>query len=305
MGRRNNKRSKDQVNPQPSNDDIGEGKCSTPFVEGINNRLEALRLCSSNDEYSSISEAIAEPALENNTPPSEDVLENVKNILLEYFEEVDEDDAKKLVYAAAIDAWSADLGLVNLAVINNSEDISDGSVSDSGDHVDEEYSNSDYDEDDGDFIGEGECELCEREIKLTRHHLIPKSTWPRMKKRMWNAAPVIKSLNSLASQEELTNNDPQKMQRLQETKEGLNRKLEKILGTSSTSCLPTVITHDTVRGHLTQVCLLCRQCHSAIHRIHTEWELAIEYNTMERLLECDEVIKFGKWANKQRPGNKT
>ena len=49
----------------------------------------------------------------------------------------------------------------------------------------------DGDDDDGDYIGEGECELCERTVKLTRHHLVPKSTWPRMRKRLWNAAPWI------------------------------------------------------------------------------------------------------------------
>lgn len=36
-------------------------------------------------------------------------------------------------------------------------------------------------DDDDAYLGPGECELCERYMKLTRHHLIPKSTWSRLR----------------------------------------------------------------------------------------------------------------------------
>jgi len=29
------------------------------------------------------------------------------------------------------------------------------------------------------IVGEGECELCEREMPLTKHHLIPREVWFR------------------------------------------------------------------------------------------------------------------------------
>ena len=32
------------------------------------------------------------------------------------------------------------------------------------------------------------CERCEREVKLTRHHLIPQSMWPRLKHRFLQAS---------------------------------------------------------------------------------------------------------------------
>lgn len=35
---------------------------------------------------------------------------------------------------------------------------------------------------------DGECELCDRCIRLTKHHLIPKSTWHRLGSRLRNAA---------------------------------------------------------------------------------------------------------------------
>ena len=43
-------------------------------------------------------------------------------------------------------------------------------------------------DEDGGMLGDGECQLCDRYIRLTRHHLIPRSTWPRMQQRLLNAA---------------------------------------------------------------------------------------------------------------------
>lgn len=263
-------------------------------------------MCSGEDEYASVAEAIAEPAVAANAPPTEEILEGIAHALVEYFDGVAEGDARKLVCSAAIDAWGADVARAADLVMNDSDNgVSDGGGSDldgmdtnCDDHLDDGL-------EDGDFIGEGECELCERRIKLTRHHLVPKATWPRMKKRLWNAAPVIESLHALSLQCEDETSDDDRRRRLRDTRGELLRKLEKTVGTADLRDLPTIITRDTVRGYLTQVCLLCRQCHSAVHRIHTEWELAMEYNTMERLLDSEEVMKFGKWANKQRPGNKT
>ena len=46
-----------------------------------------------------------------------------------------------------------------------------------------------------------------------------------------------------------------------------------------------------LRGaYLGRVANLCRQCHSTVHRVKTEMELATHYNTIDRLLECDEAF---------------
>ena len=189
-----------------------------------------------------------------------------------------------------------DISHITAPILNSREDDDDGDDTTNNriDNIE-----SEEEDDDGDFIGEGDCQLCERcNIKLTRHHLTPKSTWPRMKKRLWNAAPIIACLHTLNEA-----NDGEKEQQLLDKKNQLQEKLKKVLGVVNISdLLPTKITHDTVRTYLSEVCLICRQCHSAVHRIHTEWELATEYNTIERLLECQELLKFAKWANKQRAG---
>ncbi|KAL7542187.1 hypothetical protein ACHAXR_011586 [Thalassiosira sp. AJA248-18] len=266
-----------------------EGKHDS-FSKCISDRLTTLDLCSSYDECLSISETIAASAPVDSLP-SEDDMENVVSEFLDYFEDVGKDDARVLIFAAAFDAWGEEIAHITNTVLKNV----DGESDDSKNQIDDDNVEMDSEEDDGDFIGEGECELCERCIKLTRHHLIPKSTWPRMKKRLWNAAPVIESLHSLSLRKNKMG-DEQQEQQLQEKKKLLQGKL----GMANPSNLPTTITHVNVRAYLSQVCLLCRQCHSSIHRIHTEWELATQYNTMEQLLECEEVVKFGRWANKQR-----
>ena len=43
-------------------------------------------------------------------------------------------------------------------------------------------------------------------------------------------------------------------------------------------------------------------CHSKIHSIFTEGELAHDYNTVDKLLENEEIAKFVKWIQK-KPDN--
>ena len=45
---------------------------------------------------------------------------------------------------------------------------------------------------------------------------------------------------------------------------------------------------------------LCRDCHPEIHRYFTHRELAQQYNTVEKLLEHELVIKFVGWVKKQK-----
>ena len=50
-------------------------------------------------------------------------------------------------------------------------------------------------------------------------------------------------------------------------------------------------------NELRKTVALCRMCHSAIHRFHTNRELAIDFCSLELLLDCDKVCKFAKWAS--------
>ena len=257
------------------------------FVSTLVGQLMSLQLCSSDEEYTSVAEAIASSSSSSlsldEAPPSKEDLEEIVLTLVDYFEgDVKEHDAKNMIHTVVMDVWGDDFA-ENLGLIDNN-------TADSDEHDDNEGDESDDYDDDGEFVGEGECQLCERAVKLTRHHLIPKTTWSRIKKRLWNAASTIETYHSL--DDEISH----------EKKEFTRNKLEKMLGMTDISDIPKAITHDSVRSYLFKVCLLCRQCHSAVHRIHTETELATEYNTIDKLFGDEELLKFGKWASKQRPG---
>ncbi|KAH8113169.1 hypothetical protein DFH11DRAFT_1776767 [Phellopilus nigrolimitatus] len=80
-----------------------------------------------------------------------------------------------------------------------------------------------------------ECEICERDVPLTYHHLIPRSIHTR----------------------------------------------EEMLGS---------------------VAWLCRPCHSVVHRVASNEDLARGYYTVERLLARDDIHRWRNYASKQRWG---
>lgn len=92
----------------------------------------------------------------------------------------------------------------------------------------------------------GECALCEREMSLTFHHLIPRETHKKMMKK-----------------DELTKQD------------------------------------------LSRGIMICRPCHSAIHKFIDEETMAIEYSTLEKLLEHEMVQKWIPYIAKQKSVSKS
>ncbi len=44
-----------------------------------------------------------------------------------------------------------------------------------------------------------------------------------------------------------------------------------------------------------------RICHSKIHSVFTERELATHFHTFERLLTHEEILKFVKWVRRKDP----
>lgn len=86
------------------------------------------------------------------------------------------------------------------------------------------------------------CEMCERDIPTTSHHLIPK----QVHSKKWCKNKFTKD-------------------------EMNNRRAD-----------------------------LCRDCHPFLHRTFKHSELAKKYNTIEKILENEEVQKFVKWVKKQR-----
>jgi hypothetical protein len=135
----------------------------------------------------------------------------------------------------------------------------------------------DENEEDGMMLFDGECELCDRYIQLTKHHLIPKSTWPRLQVRLLHAAEANE-------------------------KGDMERALS-LLGPGLEPLLHTLTTDKTsIRGILRQTCDICRPCHTAVHKAHANMDLALLYSSVDKLLEHEQISRFCKWANKQRPG---
>ncbi|WP_207401787.1 HNH endonuclease [Psychrobacter pygoscelis] len=94
---------------------------------------------------------------------------------------------------------------------------------------------------------EGTCEMCGREgIKLTRHHLIPRSRHNKPRTRRYFSR-------------------------------------EQMVG---------------------EIAMLCRPCHSQIHRLFANHELASYYHSIERLKDHSEMAKFINWIKKRPAGLK-
>ncbi|KAI0736595.1 hypothetical protein C8Q72DRAFT_800633 [Fomitopsis betulina] len=55
-------------------------------------------------------------------------------------------------------------------------------------------------------------------------------------------------------------------------------------------------------GMLNSVAWLCRPCHSTVHRVASNEELAKEFYTVERLVEREDIQKWRKYISKQRWG---
>ncbi|KAF9806362.1 hypothetical protein IEO21_08696 [Rhodonia placenta] len=89
------------------------------------------------------------------------------------------------------------------------------------------------------------CEICERDVPLTYHHLIPRAVHAKVRKRAWHPEVMLNS-----------------------------------------------------------VAWLCRPCHSTVHHIASNEELARELYTIDKLLAREDVQKWRKYISKQRCGVK-
>ena len=56
---------------------------------------------------------------------------------------------------------------------------------------------------------------------------------------------------------------------------------------------------DEVR---TRMADLCRPCHSFIHKVLTEKEMELAFNTIEALRAHPEIAKFAEWVSKRPAG---
>jgi hypothetical protein len=159
----------------------------------------------------------------------------------------------------------------------NDDESDDDVIFDDSNNEGKNFNDERIDPDEDVYLREGECELCDRYIKLTKHHLVPKETWSRVQTKLMHAA---------------------------EAKQ--NGDIEKaliILGAGLADKLESLSTNkESIKDILHSTCDICRQCHNTVHRVHTNLDLALNYNTVEKLLDDDMISKFCRWASKQRTG---
>lgn len=132
------------------------------------------------------------------------------------------------------------------------------------------------------MIGPGDCELCERStVNLTRHHLIPKSTWSKLS---WEA--LCERCVELRERCPL----PTVHQKRRTPEEMTNRALP-------STVVPKQQKRRALRSH---TCTICRGCHTFLHRTFSNTALAWHYNTVEKLLDDERMYKHAKWSSTQR-----
>ena len=273
MGRKTTKKRQQQSVDASSRNDIPLN------ADEITARLADLLLsnstCDSPEEATSTSEAIVED-VDLGGATKENVVGPLASLLIDYFDQLTPEKAEEMARSV--------LGAVATQEHDQSsdDDNNNDNDDDDDDDDDDDIDCSDDEDDDGEYIGEGECELCEREIKLTRHHLIPKSTWSTFKKKKIPAA--VEALTK-----------------------GQKDKARMILGGNLIDELPSEIVENPnnsllLRRFLSKTCNICRPCHSTVHKLHSEVELAESYSTIDLLLLDEELLKFCKWASKQKAG---
>ena len=108
---------------------------------------------------------------------------------------------------------------------------------------------SEEDEDVADELGKNECEMCEREMPLTFHHLFPKKIHRRLQEKKGHGG---------------------------ESK-GIPKAELRTCGI-----------------------MICRPCHSMLHRSYDHATLAERLNSLDKILQEERIQEWVEWARKQR-----
>lgn len=106
-----------------------------------------------------------------------------------------------------------------------------------------------------------ECEICEREVPLTYHHLIPREMHARVLKKKWHPEEMLNSVAWLCRY------------------------------ASQVSCTPMPACQYSHRP-----------CHSTVHRVASNEDLARNWHTVESLLAREDIQRWRAYASKQRFG---
>jgi hypothetical protein len=245
---------------------------SPPYItaESLASALMESHACDSVEEATAIAHTIMQDVHEKSNDTGDELEMNIIIVesLQDYFG-LEPDEARDILRKAGA----------------NEGGDNDGHSESSAEEEDAIQDHTDTDSDnDGEMIGEGECELCERLVQLTKHHLIPKSTHPRIEPKLLHAATAIQE-----GEEE-------------KARVILGPGLEHVVDALSVSLSDSSNNRIIVKRLLSKTCDICRPCHSAVHNTHDNMVLALQYNTVEQLLNDEAIYKFCQWAHKQKAG---
>lgn len=240
----------------------------TKLVEELSRILTDEGLCSGIDEATVVSDI---------TLDGETIMEGDDGDIHPSWAEEDAPIIQEMIGNLGIEEAQARSLISKLNEVLGIEGDDFGDSDDGAPQINENDEDEDDQDSDSEYLEDGECELCDRYIKLTKHHLIPKETWARIQTKLVHAA------------------EAKRKGELDKAAFLLGPGLENVLDALSTDKV-------TIRGILQQTCEICRQCHTAVHRTHSNMELALRYNTVDKLLADEIVSKFCRWASKQRAG---
>ncbi len=244
--------------------------------------LVSLNECSSTEEAEVIAEIVLETDNEGDNEDANTILSTEETIVENLIDNLGIEKARaKKIYLEL----KRSSGLVSIDAEDSENSDGNGDAMAPTSLNDDNHGDEDSD---SEYLDDGECELCDRFIKLTRHHLIPKQTWPRMQTKLLQAAEA----NERGDRDKARLILGYGLEDLLRDEDGQHSRARFTL--SSDKAVVRAILHDT--------CDICRQCHSTVHRTHTNMELALNYNSVEKLLEDEQISKFCKWASKQRSG---
>ena len=251
-----------------------KNKKESYIIQLLPHNLTRHGLCSSYDEAQAIAEELI---LSHNSDRKDTNLfkEHLTNELVNFFD-LSVEQTKKVIKSILLE-----------------DIVSSDSETEIENEIDNDYENYDNEaenENENEYIIEGECELCERYMKLTSHHLIPKSTWPKLKKKVFQNKSKKSHLETLAFLQDCWDKKNNNRQETLSSSQNQNNHIREW----SRQSLHTFLSH--------YCCRVCRPCHSCIHSTHDNESLAKYYNTVDDLLSDKTIYKFCKWANKQNPG---
>jgi hypothetical protein len=276
--------------------DGDEGRWKRALIELLFDKA----LCSSLEESQAIVELIAEEREDSrdngdgNSPGMETEIKEWNHALQEYLGISLEESQQIMDQCRAT---------ISISQVDGEKDEDEDTHEDD---AEDESLLDDDDDGDGENLGPGECELCERFMRLTRHHLIPKSTWPRMEVKLqhdWQAwcqqAGSTTFKDSSRAENPAGGSEWIQLLIAQESLDSARSSSKADQQQQEQQTLHSKTIRTMFKYH---ACQICRPCHTAIHKFHDNMTLAQHYYTTELLLQDQQVYKFCQWASKQRAG---